>query len=158
MLTRALRRCVSAYDEFLFVDTFELDPWAASAVGFVNGVPLFANNAFQTATLDFFEKPFGIGADRARVADRITRARAECFQNIFPRLQRQSNQTFAVELEQVECVKIDGRFSSFHLARLQKLERRAALVVERNYFAVDHAFARRQILYRLDDLRETCAQ
>src|SRR5437660_2377862 len=153
MFARALRWRVSANDEFLFIDTFELDPCAASAARLVNGGALFADNAFQTAMFHFLEQPFGIAADRARVANRITRVRAEFFENVLARLQRQPDQAFAVELEQVECVKINGRFSSFYLARLQKLERRAALVVERNYFAVNHAFSRRQVLYRRSEER-----
>src|SRR2546430_17616802 len=59
-----LRRLLSADNEFLFVDTFELYPRAASAPGFVNRVTLFADNPFQAAALYLFEKSFGIAADR----------------------------------------------------------------------------------------------
>jgi hypothetical protein len=113
-----LRWGVSADDEFLFVDTLELDPSAASAAGFINRVALFADDSFQTATFHFFKKPIWIAAYRARITNRITRVRAEFFQHIFSSLQRQANQAFAIKLEQVECVKINGRFSSFHLAGL----------------------------------------
>src|SRR6266566_4935943 len=85
----------------------------------------------------------------------ITCVRAKLFENIFTRLQWQRKKTLSVELEQVECVEVNGRFPHFHLACLQKLKRGAALLVERDHFAVDHAFMRRQPLYRLDNLRET---
>src|SRR5436305_10756603 len=89
IFARPLRRRVSADNKFLFVDTFELDPCAASAPGFVNGVTLFADNSFQAATLYFFEKSFGVAANRAGVANRITCVSAEFFQNVFARLQGQ---------------------------------------------------------------------
>ena len=111
MFARALRWRVSAYDEFLFVGALELDPCAASPAGFVSGIPLFTDNPFQTATFHFFEQPFGIISDRARIANRFTRARAKFFQNVLSRLQRQSDQAFAIKLKQVECVQIDRRFS-----------------------------------------------
>ena len=98
MFARALRRRISADDEFLLFDAFELDPCAASPSGFVNGVALLADNPFQTATLHFFEKPFRIAANRARVANRIACLGAKLFQNVFARLQWQRDQTFAIEL------------------------------------------------------------
>src|SRR5213596_3379042 len=49
MFARALRRRVSANDEFLFVNAFELDPCAAATPWLVNRVALFAHNSFQAA-------------------------------------------------------------------------------------------------------------
>src|SRR6266480_6438128 len=82
IFARPLRRRVSADNEFLFVDTFELDPCAASAPGFVNRVALFADNPFQAATLYFFEKSFGVATNRTGVANRGTCVSAEFFQNV----------------------------------------------------------------------------
>jgi len=108
MFARALRWRVSADDKFLFVDTFELDPCAASAVGLVNRVTLFPDEAFEATTLHFIEKRFGLTANRSGVADSIIGAGRELFEHVLPRLQRQPDQAFAVELEQVECVEIKG--------------------------------------------------
>src|SRR2546423_6743729 len=77
IFARPLRRRVSADNEFLFVDTFELYPRAASAPGFVNRVTLFADNPFQAAALYLFEKSFGIAADRVSVTCRVTGVSAE---------------------------------------------------------------------------------
>src|SRR5437764_4046729 len=65
IFARPLRRRVSADNEFLFIDTFELYPPAASAPGFVNRITLFADNPFQAEALYLFEKSSGITADRA---------------------------------------------------------------------------------------------
>src|SRR5262245_37524153 len=142
MFAGALRRGVSADDELLFVDTLELDPCAASPSRFINGGALFADNPFQTAPLHFFEKPLCIAANGARKTDWVACIGAEFLQNVFPRFQRQPNQALAVDLEEIECIIIDWRFSSFHFARLQELKRGTTLIVERNHFAIDQAFAR----------------
>src|SRR5262249_49476587 len=89
MFARALWRRVSPNDEFLFVDTFELDPCATSAAGFVNGVTLFADDTFKTAALHFFEKSICVAANRAGTTNRFACADAEFFKNVLPRLQWQ---------------------------------------------------------------------
>src|SRR5437773_11813278 len=99
MFARALRWRVSAYDEFLFVGALELDPCAASPAGFVSGIPLFTDNPFQTARFLFFEQPFGIISDRARMAKPFTRARAQVFQNVLSRLQPPVVQALAFKLK-----------------------------------------------------------
>src|SRR5438874_967225 len=102
MFTRSPRRSVSADDEFLFADTFELDPCSASAAGFVNRLALLADQSFEAAPLDFIEQLLCISANHARVTDRIARFRAELFENILARLQWQRDQAFAVQLKQVK--------------------------------------------------------
>src|SRR5437867_2289354 len=102
MLAPTLRRRVSADYKFLFADAFELDPGTASTARVVSGVGLFANNSFEPAPLHFFEKRFGIVTDRAGVADRIARSRAEFLKHVLSQLQRQPDQAFAVELKKVE--------------------------------------------------------
>ena len=67
----------------------------------------------------------------------------------------QAEQTFAVELEQIENVKAQRRFSSFHFERLQELKRGTPLFIERDHFAIDHAVAHGQIFYRLGNCRKT---
>ena len=87
MFSCPLRRGVSANDEFLFVDTLEFDPCAASPAGFVNGVAQFADDSFQAAALHFLEELVGISPNRARVSNlRITYAGTEFLQNVLPRL------------------------------------------------------------------------
>src|SRR6266480_7921762 len=158
MFTRSLRRSVSADDEFLLADTFELDPCSASAAGFVNRLALLADKSFEAAPLHFIEQLFCVSADRARITDRIAGARAELFENILARLQWQRDQALAIQLKQVKCIEINGTLSPFHLPRLQELKRGTALLVERNHFAINHAFACRQILHRFDDFREPSGQ
>src|SRR4029077_1342443 len=153
-----LRRGVSANDEFLFVDTLEFDPCAASAAGFVNGVTLFPDNSFQPAAFHFFQQKGGVAADRTGITDWFARTGAEFFQNAFAGFQMQRDQTFAFKLEKVERIKINWSLLPLHFARLQKLEGRTALLIEGDHLSIEHAFVCGQILYRLDDLGETCAQ
>src|SRR5262249_52123817 len=155
MLARALGWRVSANDEFLLVDTFELDPRAAAVPRFVNRVALFSDDAFQAPAFYFIEQCFRVSADRAGITDRVTGIGAELFENAFPRLQGEREQTFAIELEQVECVEINGGLSAFHFARLQKLERGTAPLVQRNHFAVNHTFAGGEIFNGVHNLWKT---
>src|SRR5436309_13802914 len=75
MLARACRRCVATDDEFLLVHAFQFDPSPAPAAGFVNGIALLADEAFQTASLNFRQQCFCVSAKRSRAANDIGRRR-----------------------------------------------------------------------------------
>ena len=89
MFARPLGWRVSADDEFLLADTFELDPRAAATSGFVNRVTLFAHNSFQAPAFHFIEQCFRVSANRTGITDWVVRIGAQFFQNVFPRLQWQ---------------------------------------------------------------------
>ena len=122
MFARTAGRCVTANHKFLFVYALKFDPGAASSARFVNGIALFADDSFEAATLHFLKQRRRVAADLAGKANRIAGIAANFLENVFPPFQRQRHQVLAVELEQIENVKVNWRFLSFHLAGLQKLK------------------------------------
>src|SRR5207302_1703763 len=119
---RTSRRRVTADHEFLFVNAFELDPCAAPPSRLVFGAALFADQALQAALLHFHEQRFYIAANLTRISNRIRNAFTNFRENLLSLLNREFKQALAIQLQQIEYVESQRRFSAFHLERLQELK------------------------------------
>ena len=119
---RSLRRRVSANHEFLLVHAFEFDPRAASTPRFVRRVALFTNETFEPAALHFRQQLGRVGTNLARKTDRIGHALAKFREEFLALSEWKLDQALAVELQQIEHVEADRRFSPFQLESLQKLK------------------------------------
>src|SRR5436305_1040214 len=115
MLARACRRSVATDDEFLLVHAFQFDPNPATAAGFVNGIALLTDETFQTAPLNFRQQRFCFSPERSREANDVARRRDQPRQQFFPQSKRQTYQTAAIQLQEIEYVKCERRVLAIKL-------------------------------------------
>ena len=158
MFARACRRSVAADDKFLLVHAFQFDPSPAAAAGFVNGIALLAEKTFQATPFNFREQCLCFSPKRSRKPNDVAQRGDQSHQHFFPQGQRETYQTAAIQLQDIEHVKCQRRIFAIKLGPLQKLKRRAPLFIHRDDFAVDHAFIGLKTRSSAGDFREAIVQ
>jgi hypothetical protein len=123
------------HDELLTLDALGLEPRADPRPYIARLRPL-GDHAFQTHAAETVEQLFALADDIIEIMEDAIVSREQCLQLCLALKQGRTRQVLAVEMQQVERVKPDGRRSTLD-RRLERLEARLAGRVQHHGFAVD---------------------